>query len=60
MYKTHSCSNSTFLNNRQIIIQQSLEHCPIIIMGDLNVDILKDNNQAKKNKNYYISWINSN
>jgi hypothetical protein len=26
------------------------EHCPIIIMGDLNVDYLKDNNQAKKKK----------
>ncbi len=49
----------TFLNNLQTIIQQSLEHCPIIIMGDSNVDILKDNNQQQK-KNYYISWINSN
>jgi hypothetical protein len=34
-------------------------------MGDFNVDVLKDNNQAKKtkknkNKNNYISWINSN
>ncbi len=29
-------------------------------MGDFNVDILKDNNQPKINKNYYISWINSN
>jgi hypothetical protein len=29
-------------------------------MGDFNVEIIKDNNQPKKNKNYYISWINSN
>ncbi len=47
MYRAHSCSISTFLNNLQTIIQQSPEHCPIIIMGDFYVDILKDNNQAK-------------
>jgi hypothetical protein len=29
-------------------------------MGDVNVDILKDNNQAKEKKRYYISWVNSN
>jgi len=55
----HSCSIFTFLNNLQTIIQQSSKHCPIIIMGNFNVDILKDNNQPKK-KHYYISWINSN
>jgi hypothetical protein len=61
VYKAHSCSISTFLNNLQTIIQESLEHCPIIIMKDFNVDILKDNNQPqKKKKNYYTSWINSN
>jgi len=59
LYKAHSCSKFTFLNNLQTIIQQFLKHYPIIIMGDFNVDILKDNNQPKK-KNYYISWINSN
>jgi hypothetical protein len=32
------------------IPKQSPEHWPIIITGDLNVDILKDNNQAKKKK----------
>jgi endonuclease/exonuclease/phosphatase family metal-dependent hydrolase len=37
-----------FPNNLQNIIQQFPEHCPIIIMGDFNVDILKDNNQVKK------------
>jgi len=47
-YKVHSCSIFTFLNNLQTIIQQSPKHCPIIIMGDFNVDILKDNNQTKK------------
>jgi hypothetical protein len=60
VYKAHSCSISTFLNNLQTIIQQSHEHCLIIIMGYFNVDILKDNNQPKKNKNNYILWINSN
>jgi endonuclease/exonuclease/phosphatase family metal-dependent hydrolase len=44
VHKIHSCSISTFLNNLQTIIQQSPKHCPIIIMGDFNVDILKDNN----------------
>jgi endonuclease/exonuclease/phosphatase family metal-dependent hydrolase len=48
VYKVHSCSISTFLNNLQTIIQQFPEHCPIIIMGDFNVDILKDNNQPRK------------
>jgi hypothetical protein len=60
VYKTHSCSIFTFLNNLQIIIQQSPEHCPIIIMVDFNIDILKNNNQTRKNNDYYISWINSN
>ncbi len=47
MYRAHSCSISTFLNKLQTVIQQSFEHCPIIIMGDFYVDILKDNNQAR-------------
>jgi hypothetical protein len=34
VYRVHSCSIFTFLNNFQTIIQQSFEHCPIIIMGD--------------------------
>ncbi len=41
----HSHSISTFFNNFQTIIQQFIEHCLIIIMGDFNVDILKNNNQ---------------
>jgi hypothetical protein len=49
VYKVHSCSISTLLNNIQTIIQQFLEHCPIIIMGYFNVDILKNNNQPKTN-----------
>jgi hypothetical protein len=60
VYRAHSCSISRLLNNIQTIIQHFREHCPIIIMGDINVNILKDNNQPKLNKNYYISWINSN
>ncbi len=47
MYKAYSCSIFTFLNNFQIIIQQSPEHCAINFMGNFNVDILKDNNQRK-------------
>jgi hypothetical protein len=39
-YKIHSCSIFTFLINLQNIIQHSSEHCPIIIMGNFNVDIL--------------------
>jgi exonuclease III len=50
VYKSHSCSIFTFLNNFQTIIQQYPKHCPIIIMGDFNVDVLKDNNQAQKKK----------
>ncbi len=54
VYKAHSCSISTFLNSLQTIIQQYPKHCPIIIMGDFNVDILKDNNQT----NIYIYFVN--
>jgi len=50
VYKTYPCSIFTTLKNLQIIIQQSPKHCPIIIVGDFNVDILKDNNQG----NIYI------
>ncbi len=50
MYKVHSCLVSTFLNNLQNIIQHYLKHCPIINVGDFNVDILKHNNQKKKKK----------
>jgi 2-hydroxy-3-keto-5-methylthiopentenyl-1-phosphate phosphatase len=60
VYSTHSCLIFRFLNNLQTIIQQFPEHCLIIIMEDFNVNILKDNNQPKENKNYYISWISSN
>jgi len=47
VYKVHSCSISTFLNKLQIIIQHFSKHYVIIIMGDFNVDILKDNNHGK-------------
>jgi exonuclease III len=50
VYKAHSCLVFKFLNNFQTIIQHSLKHYPIIIMGDFNVDIKKNNNQAKKKK----------
>jgi len=48
VYRAHSCLIFTFLNNLQTIIQHSLKHCPIIIIRDFNVNILKNNNQAKK------------
>jgi len=48
VYRVHSCSISTYLNNIQTIIQESPQHCPIIIMGDFNVGILNDNDQPKK------------
>jgi len=52
MYRAHSCSVFTFLNNLQTIIQHFLEHCLIIIMGDFDVDILKTIiKQTKKQKN---------
>jgi hypothetical protein len=31
----------------QNIIEHSLEHCPMIILKDFKVDILKNNNHAK-------------
>ncbi len=53
VYKIHSCSISIFLNKLQIIIQHFSEHCPIIIMGDFNVDILKNNNHGKNKKGLF-------
>jgi exonuclease III len=50
VYKTHSRSIFTFLKKIQNIIEHSLKHCPIIILGDFNVDILEDNNHAQKTK----------
>ncbi len=47
MYRVHSCSISTILNKLQTIIQHSPEYCLIIIMGDFNVDIIKNNNHGK-------------
>jgi endonuclease/exonuclease/phosphatase family metal-dependent hydrolase len=38
----------TILNNLQTIIQHSPEHCPIIIMGDFNVDIKIKKTKQKK------------
>jgi hypothetical protein len=52
VYRAHSCLVFKFLNNSQTIIQHSLEHCPILIMGDFNVDIKQNNNKQKINKNY--------
>ncbi len=60
MYRVHSCSIFIFTHNFQTIIRHFPKHCPIIIMGKFNVDILKDNNQTKKKRNNYVSWINSN
>jgi hypothetical protein len=57
VYKAHSCSISTFLNNLQIIIQQSPKHCLIIIMENFNVEILKNNNQPK-NKQELLYFMN--
>ncbi len=42
VYRVHSCLIFPFLNKLQIIIQHSPKHCPIIIMGNFNVYILKD------------------
>jgi hypothetical protein len=41
----------------QNIIEQSLNHCPIIILGDFDVDILKDNNHAPKKKQEILNFM---
>jgi hypothetical protein len=48
VYKAHTCSISAFLRNLQTLIQKSPTHCPTIILGDFNIDILKDNNDTSK------------
>ncbi len=52
VYKVHSWS--IFIKNFQTKIQKFYKHCPIIIMGKFNVDILKDNNQTKKEERIII------
>jgi len=37
VYITHSCSIFYIPKQSSNIIQESLKHCPIIIMGDFNV-----------------------
>jgi len=54
VYRTHSCLVSTFLNNLQTIIQHSPKHCPFIIMGNFNVDILKKKKPSKKKQKTII------
>jgi len=48
VYIVYSCSIFIFLNNFETIIQHLLEHCPIIIFENFSIDILDDNNHAKK------------
>jgi hypothetical protein len=48
MCKFHSHLVFIFPNNIQTIIQHSLKHCSITILGDCNVNILEHNNHAKK------------
>ncbi len=48
MYILYSCSIFIFLNNLQTIIQHLLEHCPIIIFEKFSINIVEDNNHAKK------------
>jgi hypothetical protein len=44
MYIAYSCSLFSILNNFQTIIQHFPKHYSIIVMGDFNIDILKENN----------------
>lgn len=39
----NSCSSTTF----KAFIQSSPNNCPIIILGDFNINILNDNNDLK-------------
>lgn len=47
VYRPHSCSIFKNLNNFQVIIKHFPKHYPIIILVDFNIDILKNNNDAK-------------
>jgi uncharacterized protein (DUF111 family) len=39
------------------LIQKSPKDCPLIVLGDFNIDILDDNNH-KKNKQKLIEFMN--
>jgi hypothetical protein len=48
VHRAHSYSSFIVFKKLQNIIEQSPKLCPINILWDLNVDILEDNNHAKK------------
>jgi hypothetical protein len=46
-----------FLNTLEVLIQKSPNDCPLIVLGDFNIDILNVNNH-KKNKQQLIDFMN--
>jgi hypothetical protein len=57
VYTSHSSLISIFLNTIEALIQNSLNDCPFIFLGDFNIDILNDNNH-KNNKQNLIKFMN--
>jgi endonuclease/exonuclease/phosphatase family metal-dependent hydrolase len=57
VYKSHFSFISMFLNTLEVLIQKSPNDCPLIVLGDFNIDILNVNNH-KKNKQQLIDFMN--
>ncbi len=57
VYRSHSSFISMFLNTLQMLIQKSPNDCPLIILGNFNIDILDDNNH-ENNTQQSIDFMN--
>ncbi len=58
-YKRHFGWTSKFFNTLKAKVQKSPNDCPLIILGNLNIDILDDINH-KNNKQKLIEFMNCN
>ena len=55
VYRAHSTNIILFVNHLQELVHKAPLECPIIILGDFNVDISHDNTQHYENKKFFHS-----
>jgi len=57
VYKNHFSLISMFFNTLEALIQKSPIDCPLIVLGDFNINILDDSSH-KNNKQQLIDLMN--
>ena len=55
VYRAHSTNITLFVNHLHDLVHKAPLECPIIILGDFNVDISHDNTQHYENKKFFHS-----